>query len=522
MIKKLLPLLVLSTISATTVAATPPNTLVVAQGLDDIVSLDPAEANELSSIQTVPSLYQRVVQPDRNDPTKITPILAESWQADPAAKTLTIKLKSDAKFASGNPVRPEDVIYSYVRAVTLNKSGAFILNVLGWQPENIASQLKKIDDHTVQVQWSADVSPALALNILSTPIASIVDEKLVAPNAKNNDFGNEWLKMHSAGSGAFKMRTYQPHQAIVMEANASSPTGAPKLKNVIIKNVPDPATRRLLIQQGDADMARDLGADQIDALQGKPGVKVMSIASAEQNYLAFNTGNKDNPLMSNPAFWEAARWLVDYDGITKNLLKGQYFTHQSFLPVGFPGALEEAPFTFNPAKAKEILAKAGIKDPHFTLDVENKPPFITIAQSIQASFAQGGVKVDLLPAAGSQVYSRVRAHQHQGAIRMWLPDYFDAHSNASSFAYNDGKSSTVAGLNGWKIPELNKETLAAIAEPDSAKRLDLYKKMQQELQRSSPYVFIDQGKTQIVMRDNVQGYQQGLNADMVWFDQVTK
>ncbi|EKE2411081.1 ABC transporter substrate-binding protein [Escherichia coli] len=485
MIKKLLPLLVLSTISATTVAATPPNTLVVAQGLDDIVSLDPAEANELSSIQTVPSLYQRVVQPDRNDPTKITPILAESWQADPAAKTLTIKLKSDAKFASGNPVRPEDVIYSYVRAVTLNKSGAFILNVLGWQPENIASQLKKIDDHTVQVQWSADVSPALALNILSTPIASIVDEKLVAPNA-------------------------------------SSPTGAPKLKNVIIKNVPDPATRRLLIQQGDADMARDLGADQIDALQGKPGVKVMSIASAEQNYLAFNTGNKDNPLMSNPAFWEAARWLVDYDGITKNLLKGQYFTHQSFLPVGFPGALEETPFTFNPAKAKEILAKAGIKDPHFTLDVENKPPFITIAQSIQASFAQGGVKVDLLPAAGSQVYSRVRAHQHQGAIRMWLPDYFDAHSNASSFAYNDGKSSTVAGLNGWKIPELNKETLAAIAEPDSTKRLDLYKKMQQELQRSSPYVFIDQGKTQIVMRDNVQGYQQGLNADMVWFDQVTK
>ncbi len=92
----------------------------------------------------------------------------------------------------------------------------------------------------------------------------------------------------------------------------------------------------------------------------------------------------------------------------------------------------------------------------------------------------------------------------------------------ASFAYNDGKSSTVAGLNGWKIPELNKETLAVIAEPDSTKRLDLYKKMQQELQRSSPYVFIDQGKTQIVMRDNVQGYQQGLNADMVWFDQVTK
>ena len=87
----------------------------------------------------------------------------------------------------------------------------------------------------------------------------------------------------------------------------------------------------------------------------------MSIASAEQNYLAFNTGNKDNPRDSTPVVRGSARWLVDYDGITKNLLKGQYFTHQSFLPVGFPGALEETPFTFNPAKAKEILAKAGIK-----------------------------------------------------------------------------------------------------------------------------------------------------------------
>jgi hypothetical protein len=40
---------------------------------------------------------------------------------------------------------------------------------------------------------------------------------------------------------------------------------------------------------------------------------------------------------------------------------------------------------------------------------------------MQASFAQGGVKVDLLPAAGSQVYARVRAKQHQAAIRLWIP-----------------------------------------------------------------------------------------------------
>jgi peptide/nickel transport system substrate-binding protein len=185
---------------------------------------------------------------------------------------------------------------------------------------------------------------------------------------------------------------------------------------------------------------------------------------------------------------------VDYDGITKDLLKGQYFVHQSFLPVGLPGALDNNPFKFDPEKAKAILAKAGIKDAHFTLDVENKPPFITIAQSMQASFAQGGVKIDLLPAAGSQVYARVRAKQHQAAIRLWIPDYFDAHSNASAFAWNDGKSSTVAGLNGWQIPQLNKETQAAVAEADPAKRLDLYKKCRKSCSAVRRMYLLTKGK----------------------------
>ncbi len=176
---KVLSLFVLAALSGGTLAATPPDTLIVVQSLDDIVSLDPAESNELSSIQTVPSLYQRLVQADRDNPAKVVPVLAESWEGDAAAKTLTVKLRPQAVFASGNPVQADDVIYSFTRAVKMNRSPAFILNVLGWQADNIDQHLKKIDNNTVQVSWSADVSPAVALNILSTPIASIVDKKTV-------------------------------------------------------------------------------------------------------------------------------------------------------------------------------------------------------------------------------------------------------------------------------------------------------------------------------------------------------
>ena len=117
--------------SVSAFAATPPNTLIVVQSLDDIVSLDPAESNELSSVQTVPSLYQRLVQPNRDNPEQLDAILLEDWQADATNKTLTVRIKENAKFASGNPVRPEDIIFSYQRAVVMNKSPAFILNILG-------------------------------------------------------------------------------------------------------------------------------------------------------------------------------------------------------------------------------------------------------------------------------------------------------------------------------------------------------------------------------------------------------
>src|SRR4051794_19774502 len=116
---------------------TPPGVLVVAQSIDDAVSFDPAEGFELTTVQSFNNLYQRLVQPDRADPTKITPALAKSREAGTDGKSLTFTLASGSKFASGNPVRPEDVIFSLSRAVKLNKAPAFILGELGWTAETV-------------------------------------------------------------------------------------------------------------------------------------------------------------------------------------------------------------------------------------------------------------------------------------------------------------------------------------------------------------------------------------------------
>jgi peptide/nickel transport system substrate-binding protein len=504
-------------------AGTPAKTLVVAQSISDAVSFDPAEGYELTTVQSFNSIYQRLVQSNPAKQTELQGALAASWQVGGDGRSIAFKLQPGAAFASGNPVRPEDVVYSLSRAVKLKKGPAFILSELGWTAENVDGFLKKTDSASVLVTWPAKVGPGFALNILSSPIASIVDQKEAQEHEAGGDMGNAWLKTHSAGSGAFFIKTFQPNEALVLEANRKAPGGGPALASVILKNVADPVTRRLLVEQGDADIARELGNDQVNALQGKPGLKLVAFPSAAQYYIGLDVANKSNPALQNPALWEAARWMVDYDGIANKLLKGQMQVHQSFLPVGFPGTILDRPYKLDPAKAKAILDKAGLQHVSLKLDTINQPPFLDIAQSLQASFAQAGVKLEIIPSVGSQFYSRIRSRSQEAALGFWLPDYFDPHSNAGAFAMNrnDGNK-TVAWRYGWDIPEISDKTEVAVQEKDPAKRVKLYAELQRLFQKKSPFVMMFQGNDQVVMRSNVKGYVQGLNADQVYYERVTK
>jgi peptide/nickel transport system substrate-binding protein len=251
--------------------------LVVVQSLDDLVSLDPAEGFELSSLQALNTLYQRLVRPDPADPSHLKPVLARSWTIDPGGHSLTFELLADARFSTGRSVRPVDVIYSLARAVKLNRAPVFIPNELGWTADNVDSHLTRLDASHVRISWNAAAGPAFALGILTAPVASILDQTEILAHQIAGDAGNNWLKNHSAGSGPFTLRRYIAHEAVVLDANPLSPAGAPLLKTVVIKNVTDAATRRLLLEVGDADIARDLGPDQLDALRGKTGLTIQLI-----------------------------------------------------------------------------------------------------------------------------------------------------------------------------------------------------------------------------------------------------
>ncbi|WP_271460664.1 ABC transporter substrate-binding protein [Pantoea leporis] len=504
-------------------AATPKDTLVVAVPLDGIISFDPAESFETVSNSVQRNIYQTLVEADRHDPQKLAPLLATHWQQGSTPHSLVFNIKPNAHFSSGNPVTAQDVIFSLTRAVQLNKAPSFILAEFGWTNENIASQFKVLNDHQLEIQWPAQIGQNLALRLLTAPVASVVDSKTVQQHVANNDLGNGWLHTHSAGSGAFILQQYVPQQALVLSANQQA-NPQPKLKRILLKGVADASARRLLIQQGDVDVAYQLGPDQIDALKSDKNLRIEAFPSSLVYYLGFNTKDKAQPALGNPALWQAARWLVDYNTISKDLLKGQYRIHQSFLPQGFDGALDDQPFHYDVAKAKEILAKGGIKPgTKFALTVINQPPYIDVAQALQASFAQADVQIELQPVAESELWSKMRGRDFQSIFIYWGADYVDPNTNASAFAYNvPGGSKTLAWRVGWDIPDLSAKTRAAAGESDAVKRRALYTDLQKTVQQNSPFVVTLQGAQQVAVRNNVNHVQQGIGVSLLFFDTVQK
>ncbi|NKN38320.1 ABC transporter substrate-binding protein [Agrobacterium sp. a22-2] len=486
-------------------AETPADTLVEGFAFDDIITLDPGEAFELSTAEITANSYSKLVALDPADTSKVVGEIADSWTVSDDGLTYTFKLKPGLKFASGNPITAEDVAYSFERAVKLDKSPAFLLTQFGLSGDNVAEKAKAVDEGTFSMTVDKPYAPSFVLNVLTSTVTSVVDKKVVVENAKpvtptaeykyDNDFGNEYLKTGYAGSGPYKIREWRANEVIVLERNDNFFGEKAKLARVIYRHMKESSGQRLALENGDIDVARNLEPGDIDAVAKKDG---MATTAAPKGTVYYFSLNQKNPNLAKPEVAEAFKYLVDYDAIGETLIKGIGSIHQTFLPKGQLGALDENPYKLDVAKAKELLAKAGLADGFtVTMDVRNTQPVTGIAENVQQTLAQAGIKLEIIPGDGKQTLTKYRARTHDIYIGQWGSDYFDPNSNAETFTANpdnsdEGKTKTLAWRNAWDVPELTKETQAALLEKDSAKRAAIYEGLQKKVLEASPFVIIFQ------------------------------
>ncbi|MBW8319708.1 MAG: ABC transporter substrate-binding protein [Rhizobium sp.] len=516
-------------------AATPADTLVEGFAIDDIITLDPGEAFEISTAEITANSYSKLVGLDPSDTSKVVGELAESWTISDDGMTYTFKLKPGLKFASGNPITAEDVAYSFERAVKLDKSPAFLLTQFGLSGDNVTEKAKAADEGTFVLTVDKAYAPTFVLNVLTSTVASVVDKKLVSENVKpvtptaeykyDNDFGNEFLKTGYAGSGPFKIREWRANEVVVLERNDNYFGEKAKLARVIYRHMKESSGQRLALENGDIDVARNLEPGDIEAVSKKEGV---ATTSAPKGTLYYFSLNQKNPNLAKPEVIEAFKYLVDYDAIGETLIKGIGTIHQTFLPSGQLGALDDTPYTFDVAKAKELLAKAGLADGFtVTMDVRNTQPVTGIAENVQQTLAQAGIKLEIIPGDGKQTLTKYRARQHDIYIGQWGSDYFDPNSNAETFTYNpdnsdEGKTKTLAWRNAWDVPELTKKTQAALLEKDSAARAAIYEDLQKQVLTTGPFVVIFQQTEVAGYSAKLKGYKLGPSFDTNFVYTVSK
>ncbi|KWV44076.1 ABC transporter substrate-binding protein [Rhizobium altiplani] len=516
-------------------AETPKDTLVEGFAFDDIITMDPGEAFELSTAEVTSNTYSLLVRLDMNDTSKVKGDLADSWTVSDDGLTYTFKLKPGLKFASGNPITADDVAWSFERAVKLDKSPAFIITQFGINGDNVTEKAKATNENTFVFTVDKPYAPSFVLNCLTATVASVVDKKLVMDHVKSvtpsadykydNDFGNEWLKTGYAGSGVFKLREWRANEVVVMERNDNYYGDKAKLNRVIYRFMKESSAQRLALEAGDIDTARNLEPGDLDAVAKNADLTTVSAPKGTVYYVSLNSKNEN---LKKPEVQEAFKYLVDYDAIGSTLIKGIGEIHQTFLPKGQLGALDEKPYKLDVAKAKELLAKAGLKDGFsVTMDVRNTQPVTGIAESMQQSLAQAGVKMEIIPGDGKQTLTKFRARTHDMYIGQWGSDYFDPNSNADTFTTNPDNSDagtvkTLAWRNTWEAPELDKETKAALLERDGAKRAAMYEDIQKKFLANSPFVIIFQQIEVAGARKSLKDFKLGPSFDTNYVGPVGK
>jgi len=505
-------------------AATPKDVVVMGKQIDDMIALDPAQAYEFTDNELDGNIYRKLVMPDPKTGTTVIGDLAEKFEVSADGLTFTFHMRRDAKFDSGKPVTAQDAEFSFHRIVQMNKTPAFIITQFGFTKDNVEKLIRATDDHTLTMTLPAPQATSFVLFCISANVGGIVEKAAALEHQQDNDLGNAWLNANSAGAGPFKLSSWKASDTVILEANphAATPPGA---KRLVIRHMKDPSTQLLSLQRGDIDIARNLGADQLKSLAGNANFHVVSAPQGTSMYFAMN---RAVPELAKREVQQAIKWAIDYDAIAKNITPGVWRVSQSFLPEGLPGALPETPFQKDTAKAKQLLASAGLSGGFsVSMDYASSWPFTDIAQAIQADLGAIGIKLELLPGELKQVITKTRARQHQMALLTWFTDYIDPNSNAQAWCADpddsdDSKLKILAWRSHFADKEMTDEVDQATKELDDRKRMAIYANLQRQMWERGPFVFLLQADEIAVMPKDVTGFQLGPTPDYFRYAPIRK
>ncbi|MTH79112.1 ABC transporter substrate-binding protein [Paracoccus aestuariivivens] len=498
------------------VAETPADQLVIGFSMANVLTLDPAGAGSKEKVQITTNVYDCLVGIDPVDRAKVVPELAESWEVSEDSSSIRLHLRPDLRFASGNALTSEDVVWSLKRVITLNLAQATNFKLRGYTAENAAQNLIAVDDRTVEIRIPERTDPQIILMTLSLAgSGAILDRKVVLEHEKDGDLGTAWLATNTAGSGAFSVQRMLPNDMVILARNENYWGNPVDMKRVIMRHVPESQTQRLLLTKGDLDIAYTLSAPDLTSLEGNPDIKVTSELGNGLYYLAMSL--KD-PVLQKREIRQAIVKLLDFQGINDAVMRYYGVKHLSPIQIGLGGtkAGETAP---DIAGAKALLAQAGYPDGlKLSLRALSEPPFDNLAVAIQGALAQGGITAEIITGGGETVYGAMRQRDFQLIVGRSGGQVSHPDGDLRSILYNPDNSdgANLSGLLSWRVSyhddKVNKLIDDALLLTGPSQH-EAYVALERQYAESAPAIQpVSQVTDSVAMRADVEG----LRISPVW------
>ncbi|WP_093668391.1 ABC transporter substrate-binding protein [Tenacibaculum sp. MAR_2009_124] len=495
----------------------------------NITSLDPAFAKDQRNIWAVNQLFNGLVQLD--DSLKIRPDIAKEWTISDDGKTYEFSLRKDVFFHEHEIfgenktriVNASDFEYSFNRLLDPD-----VASPGGWVLQNVA-QFKAKNDSVFTVDLKKPFPPFLGL--LAMKYCSVVPKEAV------DAFGSKFRE-NPIGTGPFYFKLWIENTKLVFRRNEnyfekdSKGNKLPYLEAVAITFLPDKQSEFLQFVQGNIDFMKSLDASYKDdilntdgSLKGKYRDKVNMLTGSYLNteYLGIYLDGDKSLAVNSVDIRKAINYGFDREKMIKFLRNGIGTPAvNGFIPSGLPSFNKQEGYTYQPEKARELVAKykkeTGKSEVEVTITTNSN--YLDLCEFIQRELQKIGIQtnVNVIPP------STLRQGKAGGKLPVfrasWIADYPDAENYLSLF-YSKNFIPNGPNYTHFKNAEFDKLYELSIQEVEIEKRYKLYQKMDSIIIDNAPVIPLYYDEVIRFMQKRVKGL--GINPiDMLHLKNVRK
>jgi peptide/nickel transport system substrate-binding protein len=456
------------------------------------------------------SLYDGLTRFDLNQGTtipKLEPSLAASWTSDATGTTWTFKLRPGVKFTDGTPWDADAAVFNFGRY--LDKSSPQYYPQLAATAAIASAGIKsvtKVDDMTIKIICDGPLS-FLPSNLTTLYMGS--------PTAIKSE-GNAGFAKKPVGTGPFIFASETRGQKLVMNPNKNYWGGAPKLNQLILRPMSDANARVAALRSGQVNWIEVAPPDNIPSLKSA-GYQITSNSYDHIWPWIFDVAKKP---WNNQLVRQAANYAINRESLVKNVLNGTADPAYQVLPrANAAYKASDNMYSYNPAKAKQLLTEAGY--PHgFTTTLSyptagsgNMIPG-PMNEALQQDLAAVGIKVTLQPIDWSSMVTNIVAGK--------IPGGADAINSSQTFQQDTYWITLFVSGYGVNLGHYNDPKVTALLDKvkstvDSAKREALYAQAAKIVTSDAPWLFVVNDRDARAMASNVHGFVQPKS----WFVDLT-